>query len=298
MSEGSRPISRRSSSPKRGGTIGLWRYGIDGRISAFIRAARTRSNRATYSAEESDNFHKPFVHETRHYKSLHFCVLQTQSRMSKRDPDALVVDYTRTMMGFLMFNPQPDRIAMIGLGGGSLAKFCHRHLPRSRIDVVEINPHVVALREDFYVPPDDERFQVHLDDGGQFIGQSRKQFNVLLLDAYTRKGLPPPLGSTGFYDSCRNALSADGIMVLNLYCMDANVHIDRIRQSFGNAVFSYEEDGTNCVVFACNSDLFQRHASAVVNALGHVRYSAWELLKPEFSRIASAMQFQCSATIA
>jgi hypothetical protein len=27
----------------------------------------------------------------------------------------------------------------IGLGGGSLAKFCYRHLPNSRITVVEIN---------------------------------------------------------------------------------------------------------------------------------------------------------------
>ena len=35
---------------------------------------------------------------------------------------------------------------MIGLGGGSLVRFCHRHLPHSRMTVVEINPAVVALR--------------------------------------------------------------------------------------------------------------------------------------------------------
>ena len=67
--------------------------------------------------------------------------------MDLRDPSALDLEYTQTMMGFLLFLPQPQRIAMIGLGGGSLAKFCHRYLPRTRIQVVEINPHVIALRD-------------------------------------------------------------------------------------------------------------------------------------------------------
>ncbi len=33
------------------------------------------------------------------------------------------------------------------------------HPPAHEIDVVEINPHVVALRNEFCVPPDDERFR-------------------------------------------------------------------------------------------------------------------------------------------
>ena len=37
------------------------------------------------------------------------------------------------MMGFLLFKPQPRSIGMIGLGGGSLAKFCYRYLSRTRI---------------------------------------------------------------------------------------------------------------------------------------------------------------------
>lgn len=71
-----------------------------------------------------------------------------QSPRALGQPDALDVENTRAMMGFLLFNRMPDTLAMVGLGGGSLAKFCHRHLPCTRITVVEINPrrHCAARR--------------------------------------------------------------------------------------------------------------------------------------------------------
>src|SRR3954469_7553993 len=88
---------------------------------------------------------KPFVHQTQKMKSLHFSIAEIQSCMELARPDSLDLSYTRTMMGFLLFHPMPLRIGMIGLGGGSLAKFCYRHLVRADITVLEINPHVIAL---------------------------------------------------------------------------------------------------------------------------------------------------------
>ena len=40
--------------------------------------------------------------------------------MLASDPDFLVLSYTRTMMAFLLFNSEPKRIAVLGLGGGSI----------------------------------------------------------------------------------------------------------------------------------------------------------------------------------
>jgi len=71
------------------------------------------------------------------------------------DPDALCLAYTRKMMAFLLFNSGPRRMLQLGLGGGSLAKFCYRHLPDALITVLEIDSHVLALREEFRVPLDD-----------------------------------------------------------------------------------------------------------------------------------------------
>jgi hypothetical protein len=111
------------------------------------------------SHPESDAslFDAPFVFSADGIKSLYFTLDQLQSRMCSARPTQLEVDYTRTMMGFLMFNSRPANIAMIGLGGGSLLKFCYHHLPDTRFTVLEINPQVIALRQEFEVPEDETR---------------------------------------------------------------------------------------------------------------------------------------------
>jgi spermidine synthase len=101
---------------------------------------------------------QPVVHQDERTLSMVFDMSSVQSRMRRADPVALELDYTRTMMGFLLVEPDPAAILMIGLGGGSLVKYCHKHLPLADITVVEINPHVIALRDAFFVPRDDDAF--------------------------------------------------------------------------------------------------------------------------------------------
>lgn len=149
---------------------------------------------------------KPVLCRTATTVSLHFTWHETQSCMDIRQPEALSLEYTRTMMGFLLFIPEPQSLAMVGLGGGSLAKFCHRHLTKTRIKVVEINPHIVALRDEFHIPADSGRFRVVLGDGAEFVRNPPRRFDVLLLDGYDQDGLPLALSSQRFYDDGSNSI--------------------------------------------------------------------------------------------
>jgi spermidine synthase len=85
---------------------------------------------------------------------------------------------------------------MIGLGGGSLAKYCYRHLPDTTITAVEINPQVIALRDQFHVPRDDERFRVICADGAKYVTDPFPDHrpDVLLIDGYDADGLPAEPG--------------------------------------------------------------------------------------------------------
>ncbi len=233
---------------------------------------------------------KPFVYETLDTKAMQFSICEIQSRMQTRHPHALDLDYTRTMMGFLLFNPRPETVAMIGLGGGSLAKFCYRHLPAARIKVIEINPHVIALREQFSVPPDDERFRVQRGDGAEFVRFPPYRMDVLLVDGFDDQGQPPALCSQRFYDDCFDALQPNGLMVANLHTghRHFDAQVARIERTFGNEVlFIGDADHSNTIAIACKGVLLSRFKAGVLRKpLGFDR-EAWDELKPALAAVAA-----------
>ncbi len=92
---------------------------------------------------------EPFVYEDGDSVTMQFQIGEIQSEMLVSDPNFLTLSYTRTMMAFMLFNKDPRHIAMIGLGGGSMPKWCYRQLPTAHITVIEINPKVIALRDQF-----------------------------------------------------------------------------------------------------------------------------------------------------
>ena len=242
---------------------------------------------------QSLQYVKPFVHDDGAAKSLHFTLGELQSRMLTHRPWYLEVDYTRTMMGFLLFRHAPAHIGMIGLGGGSLAKFCHRQLPACKMTVLEINPHVIALRREFQVPDDDERFQVIAADGAIFIQTETPGFDVLLVDGFDHEGQPVPLCSQRFYDDCFSALSADGVLVVNLHYdhPDYPVFADRISRSFsGNAVEVLAVEKSNSVVFASKGKAISPRNMSLSQSLSALDEEARMQLKSELVRIAWQMK--------
>ncbi len=196
---------------------------------------------------------RPFLCQERGEVSLHFGMQALQSRMLAADPNRLVLDYTRAVMSFLLVHPEPRHIVMIGLGGGSLAKYCHAYLPRARFTAVEINPEVIAMRGLFAVPPDDERFAVVEGDGMQWVREHPDGCDVLLLDGFDSGGLPDALSSQQFYDDCARALCPGGILVSNLWAppRKRDLAIERLRASFESGVVTLDaEQGENTVVLA------------------------------------------------
>lgn len=237
---------------------------------------------------------RPIVRRSWRYLTLQFTRDEAQSRMLRGRPDALLVDYTRTMLAPLLFNPAPARIGMVGLGGGSQAKFCHRHLPQSRIDIAEINPRVIALRRRFRVPRDDQRLAVHLGDGAEFVRAHPATFDLLLVDGYDPRGIPPALATQAFYDECRAALRPHGFAAFNLFCEDAALHLERLRTSFGASLLVVEEPRmSNRVAFGWVGEPDPQGELArfpLSGGPGRLALDARTELHREFGRIAAAMR--------
>lgn len=158
-------------------------------------------------------------------RSLHFGSEWVQGAMRVRRPVDLLLEYTRDMLFGLLLGPGfaadarwPKRILLIGLGAGSLTKFCYWKLPQARVSTVEINPAVwAAARFHFKLPDEDERLAIIIDDGVSYMNQAGGAYDYILIDGYDENAKVGLLDSEAFYLSCWARLNPGGVLATNLF---------------------------------------------------------------------------------
>jgi spermidine synthase len=228
---------------------------------------------------------KPFILDDGRVRRLYFTLRYQQSAMRIKDPYALDLAYTRKMMAFLLFHPNPKRILLVGLGGGSLAKFCHRYLPRARVTAVEIDPTVIAMSGQFGVTAD-ERLAIVQADAADFLPTAQADTDVLLLDGFDRNGIAPSLSNPSFFAAARRRLRPNGLLVANLAGAEDNwrPHLGMLRDAFDERVILVRVAGDdNHIAFAFTSANFPPYWSLLEKtALGLQRRHGLDF--PEFLR--------------
>lgn len=177
-----------------------------------------------------------------------------QSAMRLDAPHALELDYTQTMMAFLLFHPRPSECLMVGLGGGSIPKFMHRKFRAARMRVLELNPAVVtAARSLFHLPDDDARLRVEVSDGARAVHVARGRYDVLFADGFIDGEQVPELVSQEFYEAARRALRLPGVLVVNFFGHDRKFerYLRRLEAAFEGCVVCLEaRDDGNVIAFA------------------------------------------------
>lgn len=230
-------------------------------------------------------FGKPVVRDGRRKRTLRFDAFGIQSSMRKNDPFELDLPYTQAMMTFGLFHHDPRHILIVGLGGGSLSKYCFQRFPSARVTTIEIDESVIALREQFFIPPDSERFQIVHADAAEYLPGKTGTADVILLDGFSASGLPAELSSQYFYDSCHAALRDEGVLVANLLNNDLllTTYLDRMHRACDGRLFRTKAQcGGNIIAVGLKrqtvpgwGDLHAR-AKAIATSLGldlsrHVR---------------------------
>lgn len=202
----------------------------------------------------ADDAETVYVSEKYGVRSLHIGSDTIQSAMRIAKPNELELSYTRSMMAFLLFNDRPNRVLMVGLGGGSLAKFVYHRMPWVTTEAVEVNPRVVGIaRQCFHVPEDDARLTVTVANGAEYVAQKGYAADVIAVDGYDAESQVKELSNKAFYAACHARLNAGGILVVNLWGSDRAFHetLLRIEAVFpaGTLCLPAEKPG-NIIVFA------------------------------------------------
>ena len=169
-------------------------------------------------------------------RKLHFGNDDTQSAMRVSNPTELVLAYSRCVFGCLLFIEPPKDMLLIGLGGGSIAKWAYEYLPDTRITCVELHQQVVNVaRSMFFLPEDDERLNVITGDGAAHVcNMADDSADLIVMDAYSATGIAPPLATPEFFMTCRDKLSDQGVLAVNLWGSDKRFqqYCDRLSDVF------------------------------------------------------------------
>ncbi|HEX7046271.1 MAG TPA: fused MFS/spermidine synthase [Gammaproteobacteria bacterium] len=150
-----------------------------------------------------------------------------QSCQFKDDPDELVFDYTRMSFVGLLVNPQPERILVVGLGGGSIPRTFDTLFPDAQIDVVEIDPAVVDVAERFFGFKEGGNVDVTVKDARVFVKQAGifgQEYDYIVLDAFNGDYIPAHLMTKEWLEECRKILSDDGVLVANTFSVSQLYH--------------------------------------------------------------------------
>ena len=213
----------------------------DGEFIAHILEPESTSLMQIMRQLRSGTYQKPFVLEDGEFRQLHFGLRYMQSRMRLASPDELSFAYTREMMAFLLFRPEPSHILILGMGGGSLSKFCYQQLPGTRITAVEIDRTVIELSHLFEMPEPDGRLQIIHGDGAEFVKTANAGADVILVDGCDKHGIAPAFREAAFYEDALARLKVDGVLAVNL--VGSVTRVGKLKRLI-NEVF----DGASCVL--------------------------------------------------
>lgn len=224
---------------------------------------------------------------------LHFSSDWVQGAMRVARPWALELDYTREMMAALLLRPDadwPKSALLIGLGAGSLTKFLHRHRPAARLTVAEIEPVVVAAaRQYFKLPDEDARFTIVIAEGAEFVANSKKRYDLILVDGYDEDARTGMLDTLPFYATARARLSDQGLLVTNLLSKrkDFLNSVERLREVFDGRALAFPscDSGNAVAVAAAGEPLSIPLEELRENALALKRETGLNLL-PTVTRLA------------
>ena len=230
-------------------------------------------------------------------RHLHLGTEWIQGSMFMEDPIGLVHEYVQRMMGWLLFvepDSVKDRTAMqLGLGAGSLTKFCAKEL-RMNTTAIELNPQVLAACRDWFkLPAENPQLQVVLADAAQEI-QNPKWWgtvDALQVDLYDHEAATPVLDSLPFYNQCRRLLTSEGCMTVNLFGRASSFvrSVEKISAAFGKeAVWAFKptREG-NTVVLAQHTP--RRPKREVLMARANLIESRWGLPADKWVRVFKPM---------
>ena len=145
---------------------------------------------------------------------------RNQTCMNTADPERLVFEYAKMSFAGLLLNPNPRRVLIAGLGGGSLPSALTTLFPEAQIDVIEIDQAVVNVAKEFFDFEETDQVSVIVNDARVYVKRAallEKKYDLVILDAFTGDYIPEHLLTLEFLQEVRSIMTPGGVLVANTF---------------------------------------------------------------------------------
>ncbi|OGV38250.1 MAG: hypothetical protein A2X48_06895 [Lentisphaerae bacterium GWF2_49_21] len=179
----------------------------------------------------------------------------SQGIWNPKMPDELISNYCRFSTIFLpALKIPPKRVLFIGLGAGIVPRFVRKNFPDAVIDIVEIDPEITIIAENYFGFKKDDKIKITIGDGRDFINRNKEKYDVIFIDAYTADRIPFQLTTIEFYQTVRDSLAPDGIMTANIANLGKPTfiasEIKTVRSVFPDLAVFITENNSNYIPFS------------------------------------------------
>lgn len=181
-----------------------------------------------------------------------------ESAMDRRQPDRLIVPYSKVMMASYLCLDNVRTSLVFGLGGASMVKFINCNFPDTRVDIVEIDSEVLRVAKTYFHFRENSETNVILDDAAIYIDMCEKKYDVIYMDAFSgnnddtdSNGVPNAIKNRSYYNRLRELLNPEGVIVFNInHSNHLKEDLDLIRNSFRHTMILSVPERRNLVVVA------------------------------------------------
>lgn len=142
-----------------------------------------------------------------------------ESMVDTAEPLELVIYYSKLMFAGLLFAPEPKRVLVVGLGGGTLSRVMAHYFPDAKVDSVELDPDVVKVAKRYFLFKEGPNVKVFIRDGRVHVKslvRRKARYDIIMLDAFRGGYIPYHLTTKEFLEECRSILTPQGVVVSNL----------------------------------------------------------------------------------
>ena len=130
--------------------------------------------------------------------------------------DEYVFDYTKYFHLSVVMQDDVDRVLFVGGGGFSGPRRFLAEYPNVTVDVVELDPAVIAVAREHFGVGDSPRLNVYEADGREFLADTDRTYDVIVLDAYRKDRVPFHMTTFEFMELAASHLDDDGVLVANV----------------------------------------------------------------------------------